>query len=120
MEDLRRRRVAVAAVHDAASSSTRYVDLSQDGAGSAVELVLDATGVVRGSVEFANGEPVGEAVIVAEPASALVRGRVEGTLRGKHVTVADPGGRFEVRGLVHGTYNLRAAALGIPLHQRLS
>ncbi|WP_161605151.1 carboxypeptidase-like regulatory domain-containing protein [Myxococcus xanthus] len=110
----------MAAVHDAASSSTRYVDLSQDGAGSAVELVLDATGVVRGSVEFANGEPVGEAVIVAEPASALVRGRVEGTLRGKHVTVADPGGRFEVRGLVHGTYNLRAAALGIPLHQRLS
>ncbi len=118
MEDLPRKRVAVAAVHDAASSSTRYVDLSRDGAG--VELVLDATGVVRGRVEFANGESVGEAVIVAEPASALVRGRVESTLRGKHVTVADPGGRFEVRGLVHGTYLLRAAAPGTPLHQRVA
>ncbi|WP_284668580.1 carboxypeptidase regulatory-like domain-containing protein [Myxococcus sp. SDU36] len=120
MEDLPRRRVAVAAVHDAASSSTRYVDLAQDGAGSAVELVLDATGVVRGRVEFASGEPVGEAVIMAEPASALARGRVEGTLRGRHVAVADPGGRFEVRGLVHGTYNLRAAAPGTPPHQRVA
>ncbi|MFP2959271.1 carboxypeptidase regulatory-like domain-containing protein [Myxococcus sp. 1LA] len=120
MEDLPRRRVAVVAVHDGASSSTRYVDLARDGAGDAVELVLDATGVVRGRVEFASGEPVGEAVILAEPAGALVRGRVEGTLRGKHVTVADPGGRFELRGLVQGTYQLRAAAPGTPLHQRVA
>ncbi|AKQ67058.1 hypothetical protein A176_003970 [Myxococcus hansupus] len=120
LEDLPRRRVAVAAVHDGASSSTRYVDLAQDGAGADVELVLDATGVVRGRVEFASGEAVGEAVVMAEPLGSRLRDRVEGTLRGKHVTVADPGGRFELRGLVQGTYQLRAAAPGTPVHQRVA
>ncbi|MCP3142451.1 MSCRAMM family protein [Pyxidicoccus xibeiensis] len=120
LEDLPRRRVAVAAVHASASSTTRFVDLAQDGAGEQLELILDANGMVRGRVESSSGQPIGEAVVMAEPASPLSRGRVEGTLRGSLATVADAGGRFELRGLVPGAYQLRAAPPGTPGHQRLA
>ncbi|QDE82707.1 carboxypeptidase regulatory-like domain-containing protein [Myxococcus xanthus] len=103
----------------AASSSTRYVDFSQDGAGSAVELVLDATGVGVWSSPAANpwAKPSSWPSLPARWCAAAWRARCAASTSPSR-TQAD--GRFEVRGLVHGTYNLRALAPGIPLHQRVS
>lgn len=121
MEGLPQRRVAVLAVHETASSATRYVDLSQDSARQErLVLVLDATEVIRGRVEFSNGQPAGEAVVQAEMSSMNMRNRVEQTLRGQLLTPADPSGNFELRGLLPGTYLLRAAPPGTPPQRRLA
>ncbi|WP_160174550.1 carboxypeptidase regulatory-like domain-containing protein [Archangium violaceum] len=121
MEGLPQRRLALLALHEQASSTTRYVDLSQEPVRQEkVLLVLNATEVLRGHVEFSNGQPAGEAVVQAELSSARARGRVEQTLRGQLVTQADPAGRFELRGLQPGTYLLRAAPPGTPPQRTLA
>lgn len=121
MEGLPQRRVAVIALHEKASSTTQYVDLSQDAARQErVVLVLDATEVIRGRVEFSNGQPAGEAVVQAERSSLQTRNRVEQTLRGQLLTTADPSGNFELHGLLPGTYLLRAAPPGTPPQRRLA
>jgi protocatechuate 3,4-dioxygenase beta subunit len=121
MEGLPQRRLAVIARHETASSATRHVDLSQEAARrEKLVLVLDATEVIRGRVEFSQGEPAGEAVVQAEVSGMQGRNRVEQTLRGQLVTTADAGGRFELRGLLPGTYLLRAAPPGTPPQRRLA
>jgi protocatechuate 3,4-dioxygenase beta subunit len=121
MEGLPQRRLAVLALHETATSATRYVDLSQETARQQkLVLVLDATEVIRGRVERTNGEAAGEAVVLAEPSGMRMRNRVEQTLRGQMTTTADPGGRFELRGLLPGTYLLRAAPPGTPAQRRLA
>ncbi|RKG82712.1 carboxypeptidase-like regulatory domain-containing protein [Corallococcus terminator] len=120
MEGLPQRRVAVVAKHERATSGTQFVDLSQEAVRKApVVLVLSAAEVLRGRVESSSGQPVGEAVVSAELTGARMRGRSEQTLRGQLITTADPGGRFEFRGLLPGTYLLRAAPPGTTLQQRL-
>ncbi|WP_434391218.1 carboxypeptidase regulatory-like domain-containing protein [Melittangium boletus] len=120
LEGLPQRRLAVVALHERATSTTRHVDLSASApAPEPLVLVLDATGVLRGRVVSASGEPVGEAVVLAELSSTRLRTRVEQTLRGALVTTADPGGSFELRGLVPGSYLLRAAAPGTSAQHKL-
>jgi hypothetical protein len=121
IEGLPQRRLALIAMHEKASSATRYVDLSQEAnRQQKVVLVLDAAEVIRGRVELSNGQPAGEAVVLAELSGSQMRNRVEQTLRGQLVTTADSGGRFELRGLLPGTYLLRAAPPGTPQQRRLA
>jgi len=121
LEGLPQRRVAVLALNETASSATRYVDLSQEVAQrEPLVLVLEATEVIRGRVESSNGQPVAEAVVLAEMPAARMRNRVEQTLRGQLATTANPSGEFELRGLVPGTYLLRAAPPGTPPQRRMA
>ncbi|MFB1482839.1 carboxypeptidase regulatory-like domain-containing protein [Corallococcus sp. RDP092CA] len=121
MEGLPPRRVAVVARHERAASPTRFVDLSQEASRQEpVVLVLSAAEVLRGRVESSEGQPVGEAVVMAELTGGRMRGRAEQTLRGPFLATADAGGRFEVRGLLPGTYLLRAAPPGTTPQQRLA
>jgi protocatechuate 3,4-dioxygenase beta subunit len=120
LDGLPQRRVALVASHERATSPTHYVDLSQEPVRSKpFVLTLSAAEVLRGRVEGSGGKPVGEAVVLAEATGGRMRGRAEQTLRGQLVTTADAGGRFELRGLMPGTYLLRAAPPGTTPQQRL-
>ncbi|HEX8699366.1 MAG TPA: carboxypeptidase-like regulatory domain-containing protein [Myxococcaceae bacterium] len=121
LEGLPQSRLAVLALHETASSATRYVDLGQAShQREPLVLVLDAMEVIRGRVESSQGQPVGEAVVLAELPAARMRNRVEQTLRGQLSTSANASGQFELRGLVPGTYLLRAAPPGTSPQRRMA
>lgn len=121
LEGLPQRPVDVVALHESATSLTRRVDLTGVSERTGVVLALDADLELEGTVVSATtGQPVAEAVVLAEPAASADRSRTETTLRGRLSSVADAAGRFTIRGLRPGTYLLRAAPPGTPLERRLS
>lgn len=112
--------VDVVALHESATSDTRKLDL-RTAAPAELVLSLDADGTIAGRVVGAHDQPVGNAVVMAEPAATSGRSRAEITLRGKISAVTDDDGTFQLRGLPRGgSYLLRAAPPGSPLSRRTS
>jgi Carboxypeptidase regulatory-like domain len=120
VEGLPRRRVSVVALSDGKSSLTQSFDLAETPERSGVIIALDADGSIAGVVRMASGEPVPDALVLAESAAAASRTRAELTLRGEISGVAGAGGRFELQGLRPGKYLLRASWPGTSLARRAS
>jgi RNA polymerase sigma factor (sigma-70 family) len=109
---LPRRALDVVAAHDAGASAIAAVDLAARRE-QRVELVLDVTGRIAGTVVDRAGEPVGDAQVIAEPQwTGDVADRAAWSVRGIREAVTDQGGAFTFTGLPDGTYRLRAARPG--------
>ncbi|QRN99314.1 carboxypeptidase regulatory-like domain-containing protein [Archangium violaceum] len=120
-EGLPRKMVDVVALHESATSATHKVDLGERSERTEVVLALDADLSIEGEVfSSETGAPVPEAVVLAEPMSGAARSRVERTLRGSLSVITDASGRFELRGLRPGSYQLKAAPPGTSLERRTS
>ncbi len=117
---LPRRRVNAVALSGTSTSLTRTIDLAQNPEQTGVVLALDADGKISGSVQNASGQPVADALILAEPAAPAAKSRTEVTLRGALSAVADGQGRFSLQGLPTGKYLLRASWPGTSLKRRTS
>ena len=113
-----RKKAQAVAIHETATSETVDVDLTA-GDRRDLELKLDLDGTISGVVVDPRGEPVPEAMVSARPnarglAALSRRGRGEWGLRGRAQELTDAGGRFVLRGLREGDYQLRASRTGAP------
>lgn len=106
---LARKPVELVAIEEEASSKTVPLDLAAKPEQTDVTLTLDIEGVIAGTVVTASGEPVPEAQVLAMPELGRRMDPSEFRLRGPAQDVTDSGGKFELKGLVEGTYRLRAA-----------
>lgn len=115
MEGLPRRSVDAVALAEAGSSQIAEVDLSKGTGTAEIELVLDLTGTIAGVVESPDGEPIEGAQVTAMP--DVRRGgpdfeRSAFRLRGFPEELTDAGGRFVLRGLEPGEYQVSASPPG--------
>ncbi len=109
---LPRRRAQVVATHASGASDLVDVDLS-NAARATANLTLSIDGAIDGKVVTANGEPVAEAQVVAEPEwSGNAGERERWAVRGDQYRIADSGGQFRIGGLPAGRYRVRAALPG--------
>ena len=109
---LARRAVDVVAQHESGSSAIAAADLAAKREHD-VELVLDIGGTIAGTVVDTQGQPIGDAQVIAEPVwSGNTVDRAAWSVRGVQQTVTDQGGAFRFAGLPDGTYRVRAARPG--------
>jgi protocatechuate 3,4-dioxygenase beta subunit len=105
----RRELVAYAAGEDGASQ-TKPVDTTR-GDVAGVDLVLDVTGTISGTVVDASGQPIESAQVSAFPSLESFGPGTDFTqlrLRGATEALSDAGGRFTLVGLATGTYRVTA------------
>lgn len=120
-----RGRVALAARHESGASGVVEV---ATGAGATVEvrLVIGRTASIAGRVVDSTGKPVATARVAlnADRAGAAKMTPSEWLLAGAREEAADDAGRFEIRGVASGRYELRASrggdGAGGPGRERLS
>ncbi|HUQ05810.1 MAG TPA: sigma-70 family RNA polymerase sigma factor [Kofleriaceae bacterium] len=109
---LPRRGVEIVAWHPTGSSAIAQADLTAT-AEHEVKLVLDVTGAITGTIVDPEGEPVGDAQVIAKPlATGNVGDRESWTVRGVQEAVSDAGGAFRFAGLPAGSYKITAARPG--------
>jgi protocatechuate 3,4-dioxygenase beta subunit len=107
---LPRRAVELVASDPSASSEIAALDLSAQPEQLGLRVVLDVGGTIAGIVVDAKGEPVAEAQVVATPEPGSRRDDLSTfRLRGPARDVTDAGGKFALRGLPDGSYQLRAS-----------
>jgi hypothetical protein len=103
----------VVAIAEQASSETLPLDLAARPEQTDLTLTLSVEGVIAGVVVNKEGETVPEAQVAATPELSVRRSDpTTWRLRGMARDVTDSGGRFELRGLVEGTYRLRVGRSG--------
>ena len=108
---LPRRMLQAVALHETGASATAEVDTT-NGDARGVELVLDVTGTIAGTVVDPDGQPIEGAQVTAGPSFADNRTQVDFSawrLRGFPEALTDAGGRFELVGLAPGAYTVRAS-----------
>lgn len=112
IDGLPRRAVEVVAWHARGASALTPVDLVATPEAQ-VDLTLDLTGAIAGTVVDRAGEPVGDAQLIAEPVWTGALGESDAwTARGIQAAIADSGGAFRFDGLPDGAYQLRVARPG--------
>jgi hypothetical protein len=108
---LPKRALVAVALHDTGASRDVPVDAS-GGDVSGVELVLDVTGTISGVVLDPTGAPVEGVQVSARPSfdggSNAASGFAAFRLRGLPQELSDGGGKFTLRGLLAGNYQLVA------------
>ncbi len=110
---LPRAAVDAAAIHESASSAIVPVDLSTAPFEREVVLKLDVDGAIAGVVVDRQGEPIEGAQVMAWPDMATGRERMASwRVRGRPEELTDAGGRFALRGLEPGDYDVRASRGG--------
>jgi RNA polymerase sigma factor (sigma-70 family) len=108
------RAVDVVAWHDTGASAIVAVDLAAK-RDHDVTLTLDINGAIAGTVVDKNGQPIGDAQVVAEPDwTGGTADRAAFGVRGVQETVTDQAGAFRFGGLPDGSYRVRAARPGAP------
>jgi uncharacterized GH25 family protein len=111
LRGLARRELVAFAVGETAASSTKDVDTTH-GDVTGVELVLDVTGTIAGTVVDTTGQPIEGAQVSAFPNIDSFGPGTDYTqlrLRGATDELTDAGGRFTLVGLVQGSYRVTAA-----------
>jgi protocatechuate 3,4-dioxygenase beta subunit len=111
LRGLARRDLVAFAVGESAASSTKDVDTTH-GDVTGVELVLDVTGTIAGTVVDTNGQPIEGAQVSAFPNIDSFGPGTDYTqlrLRGSTDELTDAGGKFTLVGLVQGSYRVTAA-----------
>ncbi len=108
---LPKRALVAVALHDTGASHDVAVDASH-GDVSGVELVLDVTGTISGTVLDPTGAPVEGVQVSGRPSfegsAAGPSGFAAFRLRGIPQELSDGGGKFTLRGLLPGNYQLSA------------
>ncbi len=103
----------VVASHELGSSTTAVVDLAAQPERTGLVLTLDITGSIAGVVVGSDDQPIPEAEVTAvADLLSHTYSASDWRLRGTETDVTDAGGRFELRGLVPGSYELVAARPG--------
>ncbi|MBP9205022.1 MAG: sigma-70 family RNA polymerase sigma factor [Kofleriaceae bacterium] len=110
--DLPRRAVDVVAWHPSGASAITSVDLAATPKAE-LTLTLDVAGAIRGVVVDGAGQPIGDALVLAEPRGPLSPAdRTAWSVRGVQEVVTDPGGGFAFAGLPDAEYTVRAVRPG--------
>ncbi len=116
IDGLPRQPTEVVALHESASSQIMSIDLTGK-AEAKVNLVLDIAGAISGTVVDSAGEPLEGAQVTAWPdfgqrgrGRRVTRSAMQ--LRGWQQEMTDAGGRFTIRGLEDGEYELRTTPPG--------
>jgi len=108
---LPRARLEVVALGDAGSSPIEKLDATVAPFEREVTLTLDIDGAIAGVVVDRAGEPIEGAQVMAWP--DLAKGSLAGMrVRGFPQELSDAGGRFAIRGLEPGDYEVRAVPPG--------
>jgi uncharacterized GH25 family protein len=110
LRGLARRELVAFAVGESAASTTKDVDTTH-GDVTGIELVLDVTGTIAGSVVDTTGQPIEGAQVSAFPNIDSFGPGTDYTqlrLRGATDELTDAGGRFTLVGLVQGSYRVTA------------
>jgi hypothetical protein len=110
---LARTELAVMAVTESASSEVVKVDLRPAGEARDLLLSLTVVGSIAGVVVDSAGSAVTEAQVTAYPDFWSGAPTDDFLLRGMSAATTDGGGRFELKGLLQGTYRLRASSVGV-------
>jgi hypothetical protein len=106
-EGLPRVMISLSALSEAASSAPEEVDLSSVPSQDDVELILENDGVIGGVVVSPEGEPRSDVVVRAR----IPQGVLE-LQRPAPSELTDPDGRFLLRGLEPGSYEIQASFPG--------
>jgi protocatechuate 3,4-dioxygenase beta subunit len=111
LRGLARRELVAFAIGESAASSAKDVDTTR-GDVTGVELVLDVTGTIAGTVVDTTGQPIEGAQVSAFPSLDSFGAGTDFTqlrLRGATEELTDAGGKFTLVGLVPGSYRVTAA-----------
>jgi len=109
---LARRAADVVAWHDSGASAIVPAELATQREHD-LELVLDISGAITGTVVDGTGAPIGDAQVIAEPDdTGGTTEREVWSVRGIQEAVTDQGGAFRFAGLPEGAYRIRAARPG--------
>jgi protocatechuate 3,4-dioxygenase beta subunit len=98
----------VALASDAASAVTELELPADTLQRNGVEIALELEDAIAGVVRGADGDVVAQAEVRATLVSATSLAAYDAEQRGELVALSDSGGRFRLRGLVPGVYELRA------------
>ncbi|HEY5945526.1 MAG TPA: carboxypeptidase regulatory-like domain-containing protein, partial [Kofleriaceae bacterium] len=106
------RAVDVVAWHDSGASAIVAADLAAK-RDQEVTLKLDISGAIAGTVVDKNGQPIGDAQVIARPDwTDATADRAAWSIRGAQELVTDQRGAFRFAGLPDGSYRVRAARPG--------
>lgn len=106
------RAMDVVAAHESGASAIAAADLGEKREAE-VALTLDVVGTIEGTVVDRNGQPVGDAQVLASPVwSGNTADQFAWSVRGIQETVTDQSGAFRLTGMPAGEYKVRAGRPG--------
>jgi uncharacterized GH25 family protein len=113
IEGLPKKELELVALHEKGSSKVVDVD-AREGGEQKVTITLDITDTISGVVVNTKGEPIEGAQVWGWPdwrknQAANKNVRADWRLRGRNTELTDAGGRFTLRGIKKGIYQLRAS-----------